>query len=93
MEVCVRLREALLRQIAKLELPTNFLDELIQQLGGPNAVAECTGRKGRVVMDSQGRCELHLHDGPVLHARSVLCLSSHCRTSELQLAHGCKPAS
>lgn len=55
-EGCVRLKAALLDQIGKLQLPTNFLDELIHQLGGPDAVAECTGRKGRIVADSAGRC-------------------------------------
>ena len=52
----MRLKAALLDQIGKLQLPTNFLDELIHQLGGPDAVAECTGRKGRIVADSAGRC-------------------------------------
>lgn len=52
----MRLKAALLAQIGKLQLPTNFLDDLINQLGGPDAVAECTGRKGRVVADASGRC-------------------------------------
>ncbi|XP_063968793.1 protein strawberry notch homolog 1-like [Lytechinus pictus] len=36
------------------ELPPNTLDELIDQLGGPDNVAEMTGRKGRVVSHDNG---------------------------------------
>jgi len=52
---CMALQQALLEQIEQLQLPTNFLDELIWELGGPDTVAECTGRKGRVVADHSGR--------------------------------------
>lgn len=30
--------------------------QLIQELGGQHAVAEMTGRKGRIVADASGRC-------------------------------------
>ncbi len=29
----------------------------IAELGGPDAVAEMTGRKGRIVANSRGRCD------------------------------------
>lgn len=51
----VGLKEEMLRRIDALELPPNFLDELIDKLGGKNAVAEMTGRKARIVRDARGR--------------------------------------
>ncbi|XP_041435843.1 protein strawberry notch homolog 2 isoform X2 [Xenopus laevis] len=46
----------LLKKVEMLgkELPLNTLDELIDQFGGPEKVAEMTGRKGRVVRKSNG---------------------------------------
>ncbi len=32
---CVAARDSLLQRIAALDLPANFLDELVHQLGGP----------------------------------------------------------
>eukprot|EP00069_Balaena_mysticetus_P010514 bmy_06660T0 len=51
-----RLKQDLLAKVRALgrELPVNTLDELIDQLGGPECVAEMTGRKGRVVSRSDG---------------------------------------
>ncbi|XP_076977491.1 protein strawberry notch homolog 2 isoform X2 [Tamandua tetradactyla] len=50
------LKQDLLGKVRALgrELPANTLDELIDQLGGPERVAEMTGRKGRVVSRPDG---------------------------------------
>lgn len=38
------IRDDFLAQITEMDLPGNPLDLLVDQLGGPNAVAEMTGR-------------------------------------------------
>ena len=43
---CVAERAGLLAAVAAADLPCNFLDQLIHELGGPDAVAEMTGRWG-----------------------------------------------
>lgn len=53
------LKEELLGKIEKLGdlLPPNTLDQLIDELGGPENVAEMTGRKGRVIQTDNGQIQ------------------------------------
>ncbi|KAK9915021.1 hypothetical protein WJX75_003704 [Coccomyxa subellipsoidea] len=59
-----QMKAALLQRVAALKLPPNFLDQLIESLGGPKKVAEMTGRRGRVVRDSRGHGTFKLRAKP-----------------------------
>ena len=64
------MKNDLLRQINGLgkRLPANTLDQLIDELGGTDNVAEMTGRKGRVVQDGYGSIQYETRaDGDVAH--------------------------
>ncbi len=56
------MKEELLSKLEVLSphLPANTLDELIDGLGGPQMVAEMTGRRGRVVSLSDGSVQYQL---------------------------------
>ncbi|XP_057454431.1 protein FORGETTER 1-like [Lotus japonicus] len=54
----------LLEMIRALDLPNNPLDDIMDQLGGPDKVAEMTGRKGVLVRDPSGK-------GVIYQARNI----------------------
>jgi len=53
-EEAYKVKEALLKRVEELDLPPNFLDDLIDKLGGVEKVAEMTGRRARMVRHSIG---------------------------------------
>lgn len=59
LDMAATIKERLLVQIEQLgaNLPPNTLDQLIDELGGPENVAEMTGRKGRVVQNDNGQVQ------------------------------------
>lgn len=58
-ERACEMKEELLAKIERLgdRLPPNTLDQLIDELGGPENVAEMTGRKGRIVQTDRGNIQ------------------------------------
>lgn len=52
-----RLKRTLLKKLDRLRMPENPLDQLISDLGGPENVAEMTGRKGRLLRNDAGKTE------------------------------------
>lgn len=60
----VSIRDTLIQRVQALTLPNNFLDELIDQLGGKHAVAEMTGRKARMVRDRDGHLKYEARANP-----------------------------
>jgi hypothetical protein len=52
-------RQAVLAEIDVMGLPTNPLDLIIDSVGGPNGVAEMTGRLSRVLRDEKGVLRHH----------------------------------
>ncbi|GAX84898.1 hypothetical protein CEUSTIGMA_g12319.t1 [Chlamydomonas eustigma] len=60
----VQMKEELHEAIEAMQLPPNFLDHIIDELGGPAQVAEMTGRKGRVIRGSRGKLTYELRARP-----------------------------
>lgn len=58
----MQMKDELLKKLDVLApyLPTNTLDELVDGLGGPDKVAEMTGRRGRVVSLPNGDVQYQL---------------------------------
>ncbi|CAA3028935.1 strawberry notch isoform X1 [Olea europaea subsp. europaea] len=54
-EVAVERQSNILEIIRSMDLPNNPLDDIIDQLGGPDKVSEITGRRGMLVRASGGK--------------------------------------
>ena len=67
-----RIKRDLLRKLKTLRMPENPLDQLVHELGGPKAVAEMTGRKGRLVRGGDGRTKyMRRNEGEVKNDKRV----------------------
>ncbi|XP_074658013.1 uncharacterized protein LOC141910988 [Tubulanus polymorphus] len=65
---CLQAKNMLLEFTTKINLPDSPLDEIVDRLGGPDKVAEMTGRRGRICRRSENdrpHYELREHDGGV----------------------------
>jgi hypothetical protein len=92
---CRTMKQQLLAQLAALDLPPNFLDQLIDELGGPSVVAEMTGRKGRVVREQLQRKGAAGAAAAGLSQRVVYELRAKPDSSEMDSLNGeylCLPA-
>uniref|UniRef100_A0A8C4WVN5 Protein strawberry notch homolog 2 n=1 Tax=Eptatretus burgeri TaxID=7764 RepID=A0A8C4WVN5_EPTBU len=65
------MRAKLLQRVDELALPLNALDELVDQLGGPQNVAEMTGRRGRVVRRPDGSVHYESRAEPGVSVETV----------------------
>jgi len=54
-DAAVERKSKILDIIRSLDLPNNPLDDIIDQLGGPDNVAEITGRRGMLIRASDGK--------------------------------------
>ncbi|GFS36630.1 RING/FYVE/PHD zinc finger superfamily protein [Actinidia rufa] len=54
-EAAMERKSKILEIVRSLDLPNNPLDDIIDQLGGPDKVSEITGRRGMLVRASDGK--------------------------------------
>lgn len=77
LDMASSIKDRLLAQIEQLgaNLPPNTLDQLIDELGGPENVAEMTGRKGRVVQNDNGQVTEEVENKPFFFIYNILFVS------------------
>ena len=81
---CIRKQEMLLERIDKACLPGNPLDLIIDELGGASAVAEMTGRRGRLLRVSKNSWKYEIR-GSDLELDSVNVLENQAFNSGKKL--------
>ncbi|KAG7374783.1 RNA methylase [Nitzschia inconspicua] len=69
--VLVAKQQGMLKEIPKLGLPPNPLDDLIDRLGGVDHVAEMTGRPGRVVRMSSGKGDYFVYTKRIMKEKTA----------------------